>query len=313
MNNRSWSAFNELAVDAKAPAQLKALAQQQPQQALKQSARQFEALFINMMLQSMRKASFNSGLLQSHAKTLYTSMLDQQYSQTLANPGLGLAELLLGQLNRAQTPSSASNSTADAVTQLNLSQNSGAAVPGTGLRSFTTLDLDALFADAAPIEPAPVVASTTATVEAFQQRMAEHARHAEQQTGIPAHFILAQAAMESGWGQRQIRGADGQPSHNLFGIKAGSDWKGKVAEVVTTEYRDGLAQKTVARFRAYASEAEAFADYAHLLTHSPRYRGVLSKGQTAQGFAQGLQQAGYATDPQYAHKLLNVIQRVTAA
>ena len=119
--------------------------------------------------------------------------------------------------------------------------------------------------------------------------------------------MVAQAAHESGWGQHEIRNADGSASHNLFGIKAGAGWKGAVAEVTTTEYVNGAAQKVTAKFRAYASYADSFNDYAKLMKDSPRYSPVLASAGSAQGFAQGLQHAGYATDPAYADKLTRVI------
>ena len=119
--------------------------------------------------------------------------------------------------------------------------------------------------------------------------------------------MIGQAAHESGWGRREIRHADGTPSYNLFGIKAGADWKGPVAETLTTEVVNGQAVKGVAKFRAYASHAESFADYARLMTNSPRYQPVLAQGQDAGSFAAGLQRAGYATDPAYADKLTRVI------
>jgi flagellar protein FlgJ len=118
--------------------------------------------------------------------------------------------------------------------------------------------------------------------------------------------MVAQAAHESGWGRREIRHADGAPSHNLFGIKAGANWGGPVAEVTTTEYIGGVARKVTAKFRAYASYAESFADYARLMKNSPRYAAV-TQADTPREFAQGLQNAGYATDPAYADKLTRVI------
>jgi peptidoglycan hydrolase FlgJ len=118
---------------------------------------------------------------------------------------------------------------------------------------------------------------------------------------------VAQAAHETGWGQRNIKNADGTPSHNLFGIKAGASWTGPVAEITTTEVVDGQARKVTAKFRAYASDAESFADYAKLMKDSPRYAQVVANAGSAQGFAQGLQRAGYATDPAYADKLTRVI------
>jgi flagellar protein FlgJ len=118
--------------------------------------------------------------------------------------------------------------------------------------------------------------------------------------------MVAQAAHESGWGRREIVHADGTPSHNLFGIKAGAGWNGPVAEVTTTEYIGGVARKVTAKFRAYASYAESFADYARLMTNSPRYAAV-GQADTPREFAQSLQRAGYATDPAYADKLTAVI------
>ncbi|HEY4958789.1 MAG TPA: flagellar assembly peptidoglycan hydrolase FlgJ, partial [Caldimonas sp.] len=140
------------------------------------------------------------------------------------------------------------------------------------------------------------------------------ARSAEAASGIPAAFMIAQAAHESGWGKREIRNVDGTSSHNLFGIKAGAGWTGPVAEITTTEYVGGEAQKVTAKFRAYASDDESFRDYAKLMKESPRYAGVVAQAvqgpataASAQGFAQGLQRAGYATDPGYADKLARVI------
>jgi flagellar protein FlgJ len=141
----------------------------------------------------------------------------------------------------------------------------------------------------------------------FVQANQQAARAAEAETGIPAAFMIAQAAHESGWGQREIRQADGSSANNLFGIKAGSNWKGAVAEVMTTEFVDGQARKLTQRFRAYASPAESFRDYARLMKDNGRYAQVLASGGSAERFAQGLQTAGYATDPAYADKLGRVI------
>ena len=137
------------------------------------------------------------------------------------------------------------------------------------------------------------------------------AEQASRRTGIPAELMLGQAALESGWGKREIRMADGSNSYNLFGIKAGENWQGKVAAVTTTEYHDGIAGRQVERFRAYGSYAEAFEDYARLLGEQPRYATVMEQREAA-GFARSLQQAGYATDPQYADKLERVIGSINA-
>uniref|UniRef100_UPI0026378B19 flagellar assembly peptidoglycan hydrolase FlgJ n=1 Tax=uncultured Azohydromonas sp. TaxID=487342 RepID=UPI0026378B19 len=158
-----------------------------------------------------------------------------------------------------------------------------------------------------PAEGGAAAARGGGQAQAFVAAHQAAAREAEAVTGIPAAFMIAQAAHETGWGRRDIRMADGSPSHNLFGIKAGPNWKGPVAEVLTTEYFSGQPRQVVQRFRAYASPQESFADYARLIKNSPRYAGVVANGGSAHGFAQGLQRAGYATDPAYAEKLGRVI------
>lgn len=137
---------------------------------------------------------------------------------------------------------------------------------------------------------------------AFVQQMWPHAVAAQKQTGLPAAWVVGQAALESGWGQRDIRDVDGNPSHNLFGIKAGAGWQGKTVAAMTTEYVDGVPRKSVERFRRYDSYAEAFADWARLIAGNPRYRQV-AQARNAGEFAQGLAQGGYATDPAYERKL----------
>ena len=154
-----------------------------------------------------------------------------------------------------------------------------------------------------PATSAPLPASQT---QSFVNTVWPHAQSVSQSTGIPAQFMVAQAALETGWGKNEIKRSDGSPSFNVMGIKAGGSWSGPVAETVTTEYVNGVAQKTTEKFRAYSSYAEGFQDYAKLLMNNPRYAAVLEK-QDAAGFARGLQQAGYATDPMYADKLMRII------
>jgi len=154
------------------------------------------------------------------------------------------------------------------------------------------------------LDAAPLAANAPAD---FANKLWPQAVEAAQSIGVPPHFLIGHAALESGWGQREIRGADGSNSYNLFGIKAGADWKGPVAETVSTEYVNGVAQKSVQRFRAYASYADAFRDYAALLRNNPRYASMLGQSPDAAAFAQGLQKAGYATDPLYAGKLERIL------
>jgi peptidoglycan hydrolase FlgJ len=155
----------------------------------------------------------------------------------------------------------------------------------------------------------PVSANTAARVSqtGFVQRHTEVAERVAYASGIPASFMIGQAGHETGWGKREIKNKDGSSSFNLFGIKAGASWTGKVATVTTTEYVDGVAKKTVAKFRAYDSYEDSFKDYARLISESPRYAKVKQQTDSVQAFATGLQRAGYATDPDYAAKLSRAI------
>jgi flagellar protein FlgJ len=171
-------------------------------------------------------------------------------------------------------------------------------IPATGSANNTPAPLSAT--------PKPTQIPQTGAAGFVQQHTAA-AQAAEEKTGIPAAFMVAQAAHETGWGRKEIHHADGSPSYNLFGIKAGANWTGPTADVTTTEYVHGKAHKVVARFRAYSSYEESFADYAKLMSESPRYQQTVAKASDASSFARGLQRAGYATDPAYAEKLTRVI------
>ena len=288
---------NRLALDTQSAGALRAQAQQDPQRALKAAARQFEALFMNMMLKSMRDATPQDGMFDSDQTRLYTSLLDQQLAQSLSAQGIGLADVMIRQLSRVAAPGVLAP---PAVTSL--------IAPGGAARAPSPAP--------AAVAPAPPAGGSggraSAAMRDFIATHAESARAASEATGIPARFLLAQAALESGWGRQEIRGADGAASHNLFGIKASRNWTGGVADAATTEYIDGAARKTTERFRAYGSYAESFQDYARLLLNNPRYSQVVAQQDEA-GFARGLQQAGYATDPKYADKLIRIMQGLNQA
>lgn len=270
------------ALDVQSVEKLRLQAKKDPDQALKAASQQFEAMLLNMLLKSMRDATPQEGLLDSEQSKLYTAMLDQQWSQTLSSRGVGLAEVMVKQLSRLNNPHAA------------------------GEEGGTQPEMLPLEAPAAPAAQ-PLGGNAPADGREFVNRIWPHAVEAGRATGIPAHFMVGQAALESGWGKHEIRGADGAPSHNLFGIKAGRGWSGAVVESLTTEYVNGTPQKVVEKFRAYPSYGEAFRDYANLLRSNPRYAAVLENGKDAVGFARGLQQAGYATDPGYADKLTRII------
>ena len=316
MNLKPLNDSNSLALDVQGLNSLRQSARQNSPEALKASAQQFEGLFINMMLKSMRQATAAAGQEQSQDSQLYTSMLDQQLSQTMAQRGIGLADMMLRQLQRQPGAPSGSGAAAGAAGQLSGAGRPAPAVAASAhalASNAPAVGAAAASATRPASSGAAPAASMSERVQDFLQGMGRHAEQAAQRIGLPSSFIVGQAALESGWGQRQIKNADGTTSHNLFGIKAGPGWKGKVAEVVTTEYVGGVAQRQVAKFRAYDSYAEAFNDYASMLLNNPRYQSLLAAGQTVAGFAQGMQKAGYATDPAYADKLARVIRRTLSA
>jgi flagellar protein FlgJ len=176
----------------------------------------------------------------------------------------------------------------------------GAAAPATGTAPRDTVQQPAALPPTGSLKPGSSQA-------AFVQRHSAAAAQVERESGLPSGYMLGQAGHETGWGRSEIRMKGGAPSHNLFGIKAGPGWNGKVAEVTTTEYINGTPRKVVAKFRAYDSYEASFRDYAKLITESPRYAQASQQTASAQAYAQGLQQAGYATDPAYAAKLSRAI------
>ena len=303
---------NRLAGDIRGSQDLRAKFRDDPQAGLKAAAQEFEAMFLQMVLKSMRDATPQDGMLNSDSSRFYTSMLDQQLAQNMSRSekGLGFAKLIeqqLGrQMNAAQTDSSGVTSSPSATTS----------APALGMVTSNERHLAAArFADMAQQSTAAISSQTSATnspsagsgtTKEFVDRVWPYAVEASRATGVPPHFLVAHAALESGWGKSEPRNADGSPSFNLFGIKAGKGWGGSTADASTTEYVDGQAQKTNASFRAYSSYAESFSDYANLLRNNPRYGNVVGS-QDGTEFAKRLQQAGYATDPAYADKLSRII------
>jgi len=269
----AFNAGNNLSSDTRSIDSLRAAAARDPKSSIKEAAKQFESLFMQEVMKSMRASTLSSGMLENSATQMGTEMLDTQFAGKMSGLPGGLSEAIQRQLQRQM-----------------------------GIADKT--------ADRA-VQPLPTLAKKGVAphVQSFIQRHDSAAKAVEAQTGIPANFMLAQAAHESGWGRREITGAGGTPSFNIFGIKATSSWTGAVAEVQTTEFIDGKAQKVTAKFRAYGSYEEAFKDYARLIGSNERYSKVMAQAQSgsAEGFARGLQRAGYATDPEYADKLARVI------
>jgi flagellar protein FlgJ len=262
--------------------QLKASAARDPKASIRETAKQFESLFMQEVMKSMRASTLASGMLDNNATQLGTEMLDTQFAGKMSGLPGGLSEAIQKQLARQMGMQDLSPE--------NIRKN-----------SQTTL---------AQALPALATKGIPNHVQSFIQKHDASAKAASAATGIPASFMVAQAAHESGWGKREITGADGTKSHNIFGIKATPGWQGKTVDVRTTEVINGQAVKVTAKFRAYGSYDEAFKDYARLLGSNDRYAKVVAQAQSgnAAGFARGLQQAGYATDPAYAEKIAKTIQ-----
>lgn len=287
------NAAASLAIDTQSLGKLKLQAKQTPDQALKAAAQQFESVFMNMMLKSMREATPQDGVMDNEQTKLFTGMLDQQLSQSLSSGhSIGLADMLVKQLGRAGLSAPLPSSISPQSLYLNTPP------------SVLSPQSSALNPQAVPS------AYNASTQQDFVNKMLPHALQASKSTGVPPQLILGQAALESGWGKRTINMADGTDSHNLFGVKAGAGWHGKVAEVMTTEYKNGVPSRHLEKFRAYSSYDDAFRDYAGMLSSNPRYTSVMQQSGSPVAMAQALQNSGYATDPKYAEKLVSVMKQM---
>lgn len=262
------------------------------QAALKDVARQFETVFLKMMLKSMRDTVPESELINSEKTTFYESMYDDQISLDLSKRGnLGLADMIVQQMGE-QTQA-----------------NDG--VEGLGLanyRDFSVRRIQGALQEW-PIEDTDEARNKIESPEDFINKLWPQAQQAAKELGVDARVLLAQSALETGWGQHVMQNKAGQSSHNLFGIKASRGWEGKTVTVQTLEYDQGIASKRQATFRAYDSFEESFKDYVQFLKQNPRYQEALEKVDSNEGFIEGLQKAGYATDPAYARKIISILGR----
>ena len=284
--------------DAQSLNELKAKAGQDPAANIRPVARQVEGMFVQMMLKSMREALPKDGMFSSDSTRLYTSMYDQQIAQQMtAGKGLGLAEMMVKQMTEGQAQP------ADDAPQVPMKFSLET------VTSYQNQALTQLVRKAIPRATESNDQLLSGDSKDFLAQLSLPAKLASQQSGVPHHLILAQAALESGWGQRQIRRENGEPSFNIFGVKASGSWKGPTTEITTTEYENGEAKKVKARFRVYSSYLEALSDYVGLISRNPRYAAVTAAATAEQG-AQALQNAGYATDPNYARKLTSMIQQL---
>lgn len=327
MNSSRLENYNDIA----ALQSLKAPKAKQDGTAIKEVARQFESLFVSMMLKSMRDANkgFSEGnMLSSKDTEFYQQMFDSQLSVSLSgDKGFGLAEVIerqlsaqagtgqsgddfvigsLDQYQRKAFPTRDMTKFNDAVEQV----DKALAEPAKPIDSVVAADLESLESvqegSAKTSKPDPVAFDSPSD---FVHAMLPHAQRIESETGISARLMIAQSALETGWGQKPIVNKDGSSSFNLFGIKANAAWAGPKAEVLTTEFYDGLPIKQRAEFRSYGSYTESFRDYAQFLQSNPRYEPALAQRDDPIEFARALQSSGYATDPNYADKIEDILGR----
>jgi flagellar protein FlgJ len=283
--------------------------------ALKEAATQFDALFIGMMLKSAREASLGKGIFDTQVTKQYLELMDDQVALELARKGgLGFGKLLLDQLTPhgavpKQAPTSAGPAVApEAPLPSAVFEADDFSEPLPEIEPELTAT-DAVGPLAADDESATVAAegpSGEDAAERFVRRFLADATAAARSLGIEPRLLLAQAALETGWGTATPRHPDGRPANNLFGIKAGADWRGERVAHWTIEHEDGVAARKRELFRSYDRAADSFADYVDLIGGSPRYADALSHSGNPEAYARGVTAAGYATDPDYADKWLSI-------
>jgi flagellar protein FlgJ len=263
---------------------------------IKAVSEQVEALFLQMMLKSMRDAGEASGEPASNETGMYQDMFDKQVALTLSKrQDLGIARLFERQLG-----GKAADGRAPGLKSL------GGAPAGATPSQLKQLPKTAQPDSRGGASP-PAGANLSERASDFVQQVLPTIRQAAAAIGVNPLGLLAQAALETGWGRRMPRTAGGASSLNLFGVKADSEWSGARAVADTVEVSGGVAKPTRTAFRAYGSIEESVGDFARLLTSSPRYREAVAAGGSAQAYVQSIARAGYATDPEYAHKLNEVL------
>ena len=268
-------------------------------EAIRETARQFETIFVQMMMKSMRDASASmsdeEGLMDNDQTKQYMEMFDKQLALDLTkNKGIGLADILVRQLGGVPS-------------------NSNSEVAPFSLEKANTLSMHRLQERVAAVHPAAAMNERAEFApknpNAFIRELWPHAKNAAKEMGVEPQVLIAQAALETGWGQEMIRHDDGRNSFNMFGIKANSAWQGGRVTVTTSEYEQGHKIQSAEPFRAYDSIAESFTDYIDFVQSNPRYQGAMDNAHNAEAYLDSLAESGYATDPAYSHKIQSIMSR----
>ncbi len=291
--NSAYASDTAIYTDFAGLASLKAQARLDQNAALDKAAKQFESMFLQMMLKSMRQAKLTESMFDSQSMNKYQEMYDEQLSVHLAEAGgAGLADVIKRQLSGVD-------------------------------RQIISRGKELAAYRSEPVYTQPAPAKQTADVkpeesqqpeldgkpETFISQLKPYAEKAAAMLGIAPQALLAQAALETGWGKAKMKKADGSEGFNLFGIKADTRWHGQQVNVSTLEFRDGAPLKEKASFRAYESYEESFKDYAAFITSSGRYQNALKNADDPSAYFAELQRAGYATDPDYAKKVMSIFRR----
>jgi peptidoglycan hydrolase FlgJ len=297
--------------DVSGLAALKRDARAQDPNAVREVARQFESIFAKMVLSSMRQATFGDSLFGSEQQQFYQGMFDDQLAVELTKGrGLGLADMLVQQLTRAglvpgspQSPGGSESASSDSF---------ATGGPQSAAPSSFAPNAFAPNTSAANASAPKSFSASIKSKEDFITQLWPCAEEAGRELGIDPRNLLAQAALETGWGKSLPCDTSGGTSFNFFGIKATDSWQGDSVSVRTLEFEGGLPVPKNAKFRSYGSAAESFRDYVDVLRNNPRYASALNTGNDTQAFAKGLQQGGYATDPRYAEKIASIAQNLPA-
>lgn len=306
-------------------ARLKNEARKNSPAAIKEAAKQFEAVFLSNVLKGMRDAKLADGISDNDQSKFYKEMYDQQLAVHLSGePGVGLAEIIAKQLSHEDRQDSNKKMGVEdylnrsSVSNKTVSQTShGASKPATEAENNDWIKpnkevMHAYLHDKHQVKEISenklknLFSRPIKSAEDFVQKLYPYAEQAAKELGVAPKVLLAQAALETGWGRSVIKHGDGSSSFNLFNIKAGRSWHGEQATVSTLEYENGIARKERAGFRSYNSYQESFNDYVQFIKNNPRYRQALEHVNNGERYLQELQRAGYATDPSYARKVMGI-------
>ena len=306
------SAINSTYTDFSGLNEMRAKARVDPQASLKQVAKQFEGIFIQMMMKSMRDASMGDEIFDSDQSKLYRDMFDKQVALDMANSkGIGIADSLVRQLGRNKPDQSKPESF-----NLELNKSKDNVIHGKmlplSMRRLNSVDPSSVSGlssfELTKIKPMMDKVNFNSPEE-FTQHILPYAEKAANELGVSPLILVSQAALETGWGKAVTRRPDGASSFNLFNIKADSRWNGDKVIKSTLEYDNGVAKYEKASFRSYDSYADSFDDYVDFLRTNIRYDDALQHNGDDQLFIKDLHKAGYATDPNYADKVLNILKR----